>query len=150
LLAPNVNSYKRFQPSEFAGTNLGWGRDNRTAGLRVVGEGRSRRLEHRVPGADANPYLAIAAIAAAGLAGIEGELECPAPLGGDALNDATIPRVPRSLDDALGRFERSAVARDAFGQPAFDHLCNFFRQELEAFRHETVTDWELVRYFERV
>jgi glutamine synthetase len=137
LLAPNVNSYKRFQPSEFAGTNLGWGRDNRTAGLRVVGEGRSRRLEHRVPGADANPYL-------------EGELECPAPLGGDALNDATIPRVPRSLDDALGRFERSAVARDAFGQPAFDHLCNFFRQELEAFRHETVTDWELVRYFERV
>jgi glutamine synthetase len=150
LLAPNVNSYKRFQPSEFAGTNLGWGRDNRTAGLRVVGEGASRRLEHRVPGADANPYLAIAAIAAAGLAGIEGELACPEPLSGDALRDPAIPRVPRSLGEALGRFEASAVAREAFGDVAFPHLCNFFAQERDAFRHETVTDWELVRYFERV
>jgi glutamine synthetase len=150
LLAPNINSYKRFQPSEFAGNNLGWGHDNRTAGLRVVGEGRSRRLEHRVPGADTNPYLAIAAIAAAGLAGIEGALDCPPQLTGDAANDGAIPRIPRSLDEALGRFEASAVASDAFGQPAFDHLVNFFRQERDAFRHETVTDWELIRYFERV
>lgn len=150
LFAPNVNSYKRFQPQEFAGTNLGWGHDNRTAGLRVVGEGPSLRVEHRVPGADINPYLGIAAMAAAGLAGIEGELRCPAPLAGNADDDATVPRMPRSLDDALGRFQGSEVARAAFGEGAFEHLTNFFQQELDAFRHETVTDWELVRYFERV
>ncbi len=150
LFAPNVNSYKRFQPNEFAGTNLGWGHDNRTAGLRVVGEGPSLRLEHRVPGADVNPYLAIAAMAAAGLAGIEEKLERPEPLAGNAYDDPTVPRMPRSLDEALARFEASKVARDAFGSTAFDHLRNFFRQELDAFHHETVTDWELVRYFERV
>lgn len=150
LYAPNINSYKRFQPSEFAGNNLGWGHDNRTAGLRVVGKGTSLRVENRVPGADANPYLAITAIAAAGLAGIEGRLDCPDQLTGDAAADTSIPRVPRSLDEALVLFEQSELARDAFGDPAFHHLTNFFRQELEAFRHETVTDWELVRYFERV
>jgi glutamine synthetase len=150
LFAPNVNSYKRFQPNEFAGTNLGWGHDNRTAGLRVVGEGPSLRVEHRVPGADVNPYLGIAAMAAAGLVGIDRELSPPAPLAGNACDDPTVPRMPRSLDEALARFQASDVAGQAFGHVAFDHLTNFFQQELDAFRHETVTDWELVRYFERV
>jgi glutamine synthetase len=150
LFAPNVNSYKRFQPNEFAGTNLGWGHDNRTAGLRVVGEGPSLRVEHRVPGADVNPYLGIAAMAAAGLVGIEGELARPEALASNAADDPTVPRMPRSLDEALARFQASVVASEAFGGVAFEHLTNFFQQELDAFRHETVTDWELVRYFERV
>ncbi|HEY0279049.1 MAG TPA: glutamine synthetase family protein [Solirubrobacterales bacterium] len=150
LLAPTVNSYKRFQDGQFAGTNLGWAVDNRTGGLRVVGKGSGRRLEHRIPGADVNPYLAVAALAAAGLAGLQGALTPPPPLTGNAADNPDVPRVPRDLGGALALFEASALARSAFGDDAFEHLCNFHRQELEAFNHETVTDWELVRYFERV
>ncbi|MBS1870045.1 MAG: glutamine synthetase [Actinobacteria bacterium] len=150
LFAPNVNSYKRFQPDQFAGTNLAWGHDNRTCGLRVVGEGPALRLEHRIPGADANPYLAIAAIAAAGLAGVEQALPLPAEQRGNAAGCAAELRVPTTLREATDLFAGSEVARAAFGEEAFAHLVNFFRQELAAFDHETVTDWELVRYFERV
>jgi glutamine synthetase len=150
LIAPNINSYKRFQINQFAGMSLAWGIDNRTCGLRVVGQDASLRLEHRIPGADANPYLAIAALAAAGLAGIEGELECPEPLTGNAADHPECPRVGRDLAEALALFEASELPRRAFGDLACEHLANFFRQELEAFNHETVTDWELIRYFERV
>jgi glutamine synthetase len=149
-IAPNVNSYKRFQLNQFAGVNFAWGLDNRTCGLRVVGHGPSMRIEHRIPGADANPYLAIAGLAAAGLAGIEGKVACPPPLAANAADHSECPRMPGTLGEALSCFERSQFTRDAFGGPVCDHLANFFRQELEAFNHETVTDWELVRYFERV
>jgi glutamine synthetase len=150
LLAPNINSYKRFQAENFAGVALAWGLDNRTCGLRVIGEHASLRVEHRIPGADVNPYLAIAALAAAGLDGIESELPCPPRFDGNAYEAASLPQVPGSLDEALDLFRSSAFARRAFGDEAFEHLVNFFGQELEAFRRETVTDWELVRYFERV
>jgi glutamine synthetase len=150
MLAPNINSYKRFQLNQFAGVNFAWGLDNRTCGLRVVGHGRSMRVEHRLPGADANPYLAIAALAAAGLAGIEAEAECPPPLAANAADHHECPQMPRTLSDALARFENSTFMRAAVGDDVCEHLANFFRQELDAFNHETVTDWELVRYFERV
>ncbi len=149
LFAPNINSYKRFRPNEFAGNNLAWGHDNRTCGLRVVGEGPSLRLEHRVPGADANPYLVIAGIAAAGLAGIDAGMPRPEEQRGDAARRPDL-EVPGTLTAALGLFERSAMAREAFGADVFDHLVNWYRQELAAFEHDTVTDWEMVRYFERI
>ncbi len=150
MFAPNINSYKRFLPNQFAGTNFAWGTDNRTCGLRVVGEGSSLRLEHRIPGADCNPYLLIAAVAAAGLAGIEEALEPPAALDANAAEHPELPQAAGTMTEALSLFEDSAMARRAFGEPACAHLANFFRQELDAFSHETVTDWELVRYFERV
>jgi glutamine synthetase len=150
LIAPNVNSYKRFQLNQFAGVSLSWGFDNRTCGLRVVGDAQSMRLEHRIPGADANPYLVIAGLAAAGLAGIEGELDAPPALAGNAADHPECPLIARTLTEALTLFGTSDFARRAFGAGAHDHLTNFFRQELDAFNHETVTDWELVRYFERV
>ncbi len=150
LFAPNINSYKRFVPDQFAGTNLAWGVDNRTCGFRVVGEGDSLRLENRIPGADCNPYLLIAAAAAAGLAGIERGLDCPPALAANAGDRPECPQVPGTLTEALALFNRSELARDAFGAPVCEHLSNFFRQELDAFNHETVTDWELIRYFERI
>jgi glutamine synthetase len=151
LFAPNVNSYKRFIPNQFAGMNLGWGQDNRTCGLRVVGEGPSMRLEHRIPGADANPYLVIAAIAAAGLAGIEDGLVCPPPLQGNAADHPQhSPIVALTLADSLSLFEQSPLPVRAFGEPVAAHLAHFFRQDLIAFSHEAITDWELMRYFERV
>jgi glutamine synthetase len=150
LLAPNINSYKRFQLNQFAGLSFTWGLDNRTCGLRVVGEGPSLRLENRIPGADVNPYLVIAGLAAAGLAGIEGRLECPAPLAENAAEHRGAARIAATLGDAIALFEASPLAREAFGPSAHAHLVNFFRQELDAFNHETVTDWELIRYFERI
>jgi glutamine synthetase len=149
-MAPNINSYKRFQLNQFAGVSLAWGLDNRTCGLRVVGHGPAMRLEQRIPGADANPYLLIAALAAAGLDGIEHQLACPAPVAGNAADHPESPQMPRTLAEALQCFERSEFVRRAFGDVVTDHLSNFFRQELDAFNHETITDWELIRYFERV
>jgi glutamine synthetase len=148
LFAPNVNSYKRFQPDMFAGTNFAWGHDNRTCGLRVVGEGPSLRVEHRIPGADANPYLAIAGMAAAGLAGIEASMPAPPEHRGNAAQAEN--RAARTFTEAIALFTGSELARSAFGDDVFEHLRNFFVQELAAFEHGTVTDWELVRYFERV
>jgi glutamine synthetase len=151
LFAPNVNSYKRFLPNQFAGMNFGWGMDNRTCGLRVVGEGPSTRLEHRIPGADANPYLVIAGLAAAGLAGIEDGLDCPPALTGNAADDpASTPIVARTLEEGLSLFARSPLPARAFGETAATHIEQFFRQDLIAFNHEAITDWELIRYFERV
>jgi glutamine synthetase len=148
--APNINSYKRYQPGSFAPTAVRWGTDNRTCALRLVGHGgHSLRVENRVPGADVNPYLAIAALVAGALHGIENELALEEAYGGNAYEDAGAPRVPASLRDALGLWETSAVARAAFGDDVVAHYANNARVELAAF-DAAVTDWELYRGFERL
>ncbi|KXK59914.1 glutamine synthetase [Micromonospora rosaria] len=147
--APNVNSYKRYQPGSFAPTALRWGTDNRTCALRVVGHGQGMRVENRVPGADVNPYLAIAALVAGALHGIEQELELPAECSGNAYDDPAAERVPGTLRDALTRWQDSTVARDAFGADVVAHYANQAAVELTAF-DAAVTDWELTRGFERL
>ncbi|MFV2100344.1 glutamine synthetase family protein [Micromonospora sp. LOL_024] len=149
LFAPNINSYKRYQPGSFAPTALRWGTDNRTCALRVVGHGQGLRVENRVPGADVNPYLAIAALVAGAVHGIENELELAAECDGNAYDDAAAERVPGTLRDALTLWESSSVARDAFGDDVTVHYANMARVELAAF-DAAVTDWELVRGFERL
>jgi glutamine synthetase len=150
LFAPNVNSYKRFQSESFAPTVVAWGRDNRTCGYRVVGEGESLRVENRMPGADVNPYLSCAATVIAGLDGIERGLDCGDPYEGNAYTEPGLAAVPTTLRDGLEGFSRSTLAATALGGAVHEHLVNFARQELEAFQHECVTDWERVRYFERI
>lgn len=148
MFAPTVNSYKRYQPESWAPTALAWGHDNRTCGYRLVGHGEGFRLESRIPGADANPYLAFAATIAAGLHGIEHALEPPPPFRGNAYADDDLPRVPSTLGDAIEELERSEVAAKAFGPDVHHHLVNTARQEWLAF-NRSVTDWERVRYFEQ-
>jgi glutamine synthetase len=148
LFAPQVNSYKRFVPDSFAPTAVAWGKDNRTCSLRVVGHGASLRVENRLPGADVNPYLALAAMIAAGLHGVDAELELEPPFDGNAY-EADKPRVPHNMYDARDLFAGSEVAREAFGQEVVDHYLNRARIELEAFE-ATVTDWERFRGFERL
>ena len=150
LYAPNVNSYKRYQPGSFAPTALRWGTDNRTCALRVVGHTPSGlRFENRVPGGDVNPYLAIAALAAGALYGIERELPLEEPYAGNAYTDAEAPRVPANLRDAAALWEESALAREVFGADVVEHYANNARVELAAF-DAAVTDWELRRGFERL
>ncbi|MBX7268436.1 glutamine synthetase [Micromonospora sp. Llam7] len=149
LFAPNINSYKRYQPGSFAPTALRWGTDNRTCALRVVGHGQGMRVENRVPGADVNPYLAIAALVAGAVHGIENELELAGECTGNAYDDAAAERVPGTLRDALTLWEGSTVARDAFGADVTAHYANMARVELAAF-DAAVTDWELTRGFERL
>jgi glutamine synthetase len=149
LLAPNVNSYKRYQPGSFAPTALAWGRDNRTCALRVVGHGPGRRFECRVPGADVNPYLAISALIAAGLHGVERGLELEPAYAGNAYLAEDRPHVPRTLREARDLFSASAVAREAFGDEVVDHYVNAADVELAAF-DSAVTDWERFRGFERL
>jgi glutamine synthetase len=148
LFAPNINSYKRYQPDSFAPTAVKWGRDNRTCALRVVGHGPSLRFENRVPGGDVNPYLAVAGMIAAGLNGIENELPLEAPFTGNAYA-ADAEQVPQLLSDAAHLFQRSDLARKAFGDDVVDHYANAARVELAAF-NAAVTDWERVRGFERM
>jgi glutamine synthetase len=146
--APNINSYKRYVRGSFAPTAVRWGRDNRTCAMRVVGHGASLRVENRVPGADVNPYLALAAMVAAGLHGIDEGLELEPAFEGNAYDDDG-PKVPHTMRDARDLFAQSAVARDAFGQEVVDHYLNYARVELDA--HEAaVTDWERMRGFERL
>jgi len=147
--APTVNSYKRYQSASWAPTRLAWSHDNRTAGFRVVGSGPSLRIECRIPGADANPYLAFAASLASGLDGIERKLEPPACFAGDIYAAKELPRVPNNLRDALEGFERSPFARTAFGADVVEHYAHFFRSEWDAWE-KAVTDWERQRYFERI
>ncbi|WP_240776779.1 glutamine synthetase family protein [Nonomuraea basaltis] len=149
LMAPNINSYKRLQPGAFAPTGITWGRDNRTCPIRVVGAGASLRIEHRVPGGDANPYLAVAAVLAAGLHGIENRLPLPAPHAANALADPSVPRLPTTLTEALRRWETSEIAAKAFGDAVLGHYAQAARAELAAFE-TAVTDWERVRGFERL
>ena len=146
--APNINSYKRFALGSFAPTAVAWGHDNRTCSVRVVGHGESRRLELRLPGADVNPYLALAAMVAAGLHGLDAALELEPPLEGNAYV-ADKPHVPRTLTAARDLFASSEVASSAFGEEVVEHYLNMARVELEAFE-SAVTDWERVRGFERL
>jgi glutamine synthetase len=149
LLAPNVNSYKRYAAASFAPTTVAWGHDNRTCALRVVGHGPGKRFENRVGGADLNPYLAISALIASGLHGIDAGLELEAPLEGNAYADEERPRVPATLRDARELFAGSAVAREAFGEEVVAHYLNAADVELAAFG-AAVTDWERLRGFERL
>ena len=149
FFAPNVNSYKRYQPGSFAPTALRWGTDNRTCALRLVGHGQGMRVENRVPGADVNPYLAIAALVAGAVHGIERKLELGEECTGNAYDDRRAARVPATLRDALTLWESSEVARAAFGDEVQAHYANQARVELAAF-DAAVTDWELVRGFERL
>ena len=147
FFAPNVNSYKRYAYGSFAPTTLLWGRDNRTAAFRSVGHGKGLRLETRIAGGDANPYLAFAAVVAAGLDGIDRELVPPPPTPGSAY-DADGQRMPTTLAEAVGLLDGSAFARAAFGDRVIDHYVNSGRHEVQAFE-SAVTDWEMVRSFER-
>jgi glutamine synthetase len=149
LLAPNINSYKRYVEGSFAPTALRWGRDNRTCAFRLVGHGASLRLENRIPGGDVNPYLATAAVVAAGLAGIEEQLDLEPAYEGNAYGDADAPRVPTSLAEALDLWRGSEFARRAFGDDVVDHYANMAVVELAAFGR-SVTDWERFRGFERL
>jgi glutamine synthetase len=149
LLAPTVNSYKRYQAGTFAPTGIAWSYDNRTAGFRVVGRGASLRVECRVPGADANPYLAYAGLIAAGLDGIERRLDPGPAFQGDVYRAAELPRIPHTLPEAIREFEQSGFVRKAFGDDVVAHLLHFARTEQATFE-QVVTDFERRRYFERI
>lgn len=149
LFAPTVNSYKRFVAGSFAPTGIAWSYDNRTAGFRIVGKGSGLRVECRIPGADANPYLAFAATIAAGLDGIENRIEPPAMFRGDVYAAADLPVIPRSLPQAIAEFEASELFPRAFGADVVRHLLHFARTEQRKF-DAAVTGWERRRYFERV
>jgi glutamine synthetase len=148
LYAPHVNSYKRFAKGSFAPTAIAWGRDNRTCSLRVVGHGEALRVENRLPGADVNPYLALSAMIAAGLHGIENELPLEEVFEGNAY-ESDKPRVPSNIYLARDAFAASEVAREAFGGEVVDHYLNRAGIEIEAFE-AAVTDWERYRGFERL
>ncbi|MBI3648697.1 MAG: glutamine synthetase [Actinobacteria bacterium] len=149
MYAPFVNSYKRYQLGSWAPTAIVWSHDNRTCGFRIVGEHKGNRVECRIPGADANPYLAFAATIASGLWGIENKIEPPEMFVGNAYEAKGVPRVPSSLHEAIDAFRGSQVAREAFGDFVFEHLLNTAVQEQVIFDNNCVTDWELARYFER-
>ena len=149
MLAPNINSYKRFAVGSFAPTTVAWGNDNRTCALRVVGHGVGLRFENRSGGADLNPYLALAALIAAGLDGVERALELEPELEGNAYQAADKPRLPSTLREARELFAASEVARSAFGDDVVAHYLNAADVELEAFG-AAVTDWERFRGFERL
>jgi glutamine synthetase len=149
LLAPTINSYKRFAPGSFAPTAVAWGPDNRTCALRLVGHGPSLRVECRVPGGDVNPYLALAGLVAAALDGAEQARQLPPPVTGNAYTADGLPRVPATMDEALALWESSRLAADVFGPDVVSHYATMARVELDAY-HSAVTDWELRRYFERL
>ena len=148
LFAPNINSYKRFVPGSFAPTAIKWGRDNRTCAMRLVGHGESLRLENRAPGGDVNPYLAVAGMIAAGLDGIERNLQLEPSLEGNAYQVQT-DRLPDNLTAALALWENSEWIAATFGEEVRHHYSNMARIELQAFG-ESVTDWERYRGFERL
>ena len=149
LFAPNINSYKRYANASFAPTTVAWGKDNRTCALRVVGHGKSMRFENRIPGADVNPYLALSAVIAGGLYGIEQGLELEPAYEGNAYNETEKPRVPGTLQEARDLFAASEVAKAALGEEVVAHYVNMADVELNAF-HAAVTDWERYRGFERL
>ena len=148
FIAPSINSYKRFSAESWAPTSISWGRDNRTCGFRIVGHGQSRRVECRIPGADANPYLAFAALLAAGLDGIENETDPGPELKGNAYEAGKAEAFPSSLREAVDNWEASDFARQAFGDAVHKHYLNYGRTEQRLF-DETVTDYERRRMFER-
>jgi len=148
FLAPYINSYKRFQAGSFAPTKAGWSVDNRTAGFRLLGPGAGTRVECRIAGADCNPYLAYAAILAAGLHGVENELELEPEYRGNIYEAENVPDVPKTLRDALAALDNSEVMRGALGDNVVDHYVHAGKwEQLEYDRR--VTDWEVLRNFER-
>jgi glutamine synthetase len=147
--APYVNSYRRYVPDSWAPTARVWGEDNRTCGFRAVGHGAARRVESRIPGADVNPYIALAAAIAGGLWGIEHELELEPAFTGNAYKAPDVPRIPTNLPEAIDALAGSEVAAEAFGPEVHHHLLNTARQEWAA-SNRVVTDWELARNFERI
>jgi glutamine synthetase len=149
FFAPTINSYKRYQSASWAPTRMAWALDNRTVGFRVVGQGSSLRIENRMPGADANPYLAFSAMIIAGLAGIEEQLECPPLYTGNAYLDSSLPALPRTLREAVELLDASRLARTALGDAVVDFYVHTGRLEVAAF-DSAVTDWERRRYFERI
>lgn len=148
FFAPNINSYKRYAKGSFAPTAVAWGYDNRTCSLRVIGHGQSLRFENRAPGGDVNPYLAVAAMIAAGLHGIDRQLELEPPCNGNAYASDK-PHIPATLNEAHDLFAGSSVAREAFGEDVVAHYLNMARVEIDAFQR-AVTDWERFRSFERM
>ncbi len=148
FMASTVNAYKRFAPGSWAPVHLVWGRDNRTCAFRVVGRGPALRIENRLPGADSNPYLAFAAVLAAGLDGIEREIEPPAEFRGNGYTATEQPRIPSALYRAIDAWETSKLARRAFGETVHAHYLNMARVEQETY-DAAVTDWERERYLER-
>ena len=149
FLAPYINSYKRFQAGTFAPTKTVWSRDNRTAGFRLCGEASAAvRIECRIGGADLNPYLAFAALIAAGMRGIEEGLELEPPFAGDAYAAKGLPEVPRTLREATECLERSELLRKAFGDAVVEHYAHTARWEQFEYDRR-ITDWELMRGFER-
>jgi len=149
FFAPNVNSYKRYRPATFAPTAIAWSWDNRTVGFRLVGQGDALRVECRIPGADANPYLVMAATLAAGLEGIEERIEPAEAFSGDAYAASGLPTIPLDLSKALDIFSSSEFNRRAYGDEVVEHYAHFAEVELEKFS-SAVTTWERRRYFERV
>jgi glutamine synthetase len=146
--APYPSSYKRYQAGSFAPTGIAWAYDNRTAGFRVLGHGAGLRLECRAPGADANPYLAFAVTLAAGLDGIQRQIEPPPMFEGDVYAAQDLPQVPHSLNESISELERSDWARSVLGPEVVEHYLHFFRTEQGKF-DQVVTSWERARYFER-
>ena len=149
LFAPNVNSYKRFQPGSWAPTGVGWDTDNRTLGFRVVGRGDGLRVESRIPGADANPYHAFAATIAGGLHGVRERIDPPAPYHGDGYTAEDLPRIPTTYIEAIELWRGSELARQCFGDNVHHHVLNHAEFEWRAF-NAAVTDWERHRYLERI
>lgn len=150
LLAPTINSYKRFLPEQFAGTAIAVGHDNRSCAFRLVGYGSSFRVENRIPGADVNPYYAYSAAILAGLEGIEQELPCPTLRTGNGWSDPTLRNMWTSMHQAVDAFANSQLAQRALGQDVYEHLLATAQKEVQAFESGCVTDWETIRYYERV
>jgi glutamine synthetase len=148
LIAPNVNSYKRFASASWAPVNIVWARDNRTCGYRIVGHGNGLRIENRFPGGDANPYLSYAAVLAAGRHGIENRIEPPEEFKGNGYLAKGMPRVPRALYEAIESWEESEFAKRSFGKLVHQHYLNAARVEQETY-DSIVTHWERERYLER-
>jgi glutamine synthetase len=149
FFAPTINAYKRYQSASWAPTRLAWAYDNRTVGYRVVGRESSFRIENRMPGADANPYLAFAAMLIAGMAGLDENLDCGEVYQGNAYADRALPALPESLKDAAELLDKSKLARRALGDAVVDFYVHTACLECKAFDN-SVTDWERVRYFERI
>ncbi|MFM8352888.1 MAG: glutamine synthetase family protein [Actinomycetales bacterium] len=150
LLAPTINSYKRFLPDQFAGTAITLGFDNRSCAFRLVGHGPSFRVENRIPGADVNPYYAYSATIVAGLAGIAAKSPSPAIHQGNAWADGNLPTMWSAMHQSIAAFERSTLAKEGFGPQVYEHLLLTGQKELQSFDSGCVTDWERLRYYERV
>jgi glutamine synthetase len=148
LFAPTPNSYKRFTPYSWAGTSVSWSYDNRSAGVRAIaGRPDEARLEHRLPGADTNPYIVIAACLAGGLYGMEQKVRLPPACAGDAYAAGQLELVPQSLEEALDLLDNSEVAREMLGADFVQHYVLMKRFEAERYRQQ-VSEWEVRRYAE--